>query len=89
MGSMHTGLEEDKEGLQRLAAFYRERVQGGVGLIVTGGFSPNHWIGTDQGKIQMGKTGPFHQTQQLGVQILKRDPVHGQAFDFPGRKGPA
>ena len=41
MGSMHTGLEEDKSGLQRLAAFYRERAQGGAGLIVTGGFSPN------------------------------------------------
>lgn len=41
MGSMHTGLEEDKEGLQRLAAFYRERAQGGVGLIVTGGIAPN------------------------------------------------
>lgn len=41
MGSMHTGLEEDKEGLQRLAAFYRERAQHGVGLIVTGGISPN------------------------------------------------
>lgn len=41
MGSMHTGLEEDKQGLQRLAAFYRERAQGGVGLIVTGGFAPN------------------------------------------------
>ncbi len=41
MGSMHTGLEEDKVGLQRLAAFYRERAQGGAGLIVTGGFSPN------------------------------------------------
>lgn len=41
MGSMHTGLEEDKESLERLAAFYRERALGGVGLIVTGGFSPN------------------------------------------------
>ena len=41
MGSMHTGLEEDKEGLQRLAAFYRERAQGGVALIVTGGFAPD------------------------------------------------
>ncbi|WCE30662.1 NADPH-dependent 2,4-dienoyl-CoA reductase [Vibrio sp. SCSIO 43137] len=41
MGSMHTGLEEHKEGLQRLAAFYEERAKGGVGLIVTGGFSPN------------------------------------------------
>ena len=41
MGSMHTGLEEEKEGLYRLAAFYRERAQGGVGLIVTGGIAPN------------------------------------------------
>lgn len=41
MGSMHTGLEEDKGGLHRLAAFYRERAQGGVGLIVTGGFAPD------------------------------------------------
>lgn len=41
MGSMHTGLEEHKEGLHKLAAFYEERAKGGVGLIVTGGFSPN------------------------------------------------
>jgi 2,4-dienoyl-CoA reductase (NADPH2) len=41
MGSMHTGLEEDKESLNRLAQFYRERALGGAGLIVTGGFSPN------------------------------------------------
>lgn len=41
MGSMHTGLEEDKGSLNRLAEFYRERALGGVGLIVTGGFAPN------------------------------------------------
>ncbi len=41
MGSMHTGLEEDKLGLDRLAEFYRERALGGVGLIVTGGIAPN------------------------------------------------
>ncbi|TAL63046.1 MAG: NADPH-dependent 2,4-dienoyl-CoA reductase [Legionella sp.] len=41
MGSMHTGLEEDKEDLRRLATFYRERALGGAGLIVTGGFAPN------------------------------------------------
>ena len=40
MGSMHTGLEEDRN-LERLAQFYRERALGGVGLIVTGGFAPN------------------------------------------------
>lgn len=41
MGSMHTGLEEAPQGFERLAAFYAERARGGVGLIVTGGFSPN------------------------------------------------
>lgn len=42
MGSMHTGLEEEKGGFEKLAAFYKERALGGVGLIVTGGISPNH-----------------------------------------------
>ncbi|WP_323753829.1 NADPH-dependent 2,4-dienoyl-CoA reductase [Marinobacter sp.] len=41
MGSMHTGLEEVKQGFERLAAFYAERARGGVGLIVTGGIGPN------------------------------------------------
>ena len=41
MGSMHTGLEEEKNGFDKLAAFYEERAKGGVGLIVTGGISPN------------------------------------------------
>ena len=41
MGSMHTGLEEAPDGLNRLAAFYAERALGGVGLIVAGGLSPN------------------------------------------------
>ena len=41
MGSMHTGLEEKDQTGERLAAFYRARAKGGVGLIVTGGFSPN------------------------------------------------
>ena len=49
MGSMHTGLEEEKNGYERMAAFYAERARGGVGLIVTGGIAPN---------IQ-GWTGPF------------------------------
>ena len=49
MGSMHTGLEEEKNGIERIATYYAERAKGGVGLIVTGGISPN---------IQ-GWTGPF------------------------------
>jgi 2,4-dienoyl-CoA reductase (NADPH2) len=41
MGSMHVGLEEAKDGFNRMAAFYAERARGGVGLIVTGGIAPN------------------------------------------------
>ncbi|MBN1945608.1 MAG: FAD-dependent oxidoreductase [Bradymonadales bacterium] len=41
MGSMHTGLEDITSGTHRLAAFYRERARGEVGLIITGGFAPN------------------------------------------------
>ncbi len=49
MGSMHTGLEEPggllhyfvAGELNEMAAFYRERAKGGVGLIVTGGVAPN------------------------------------------------
>lgn len=40
MGSMHTGLEDGRD-LRPLAAFFRERAAGGVGLIVTGGIAPN------------------------------------------------
>lgn len=42
MGSMHTNLEEEKGGFAKLAEFYAARARGGVGLIVTGGISPNY-----------------------------------------------
>jgi 2,4-dienoyl-CoA reductase (NADPH2) len=41
MGSMHTGLEAHPERFAELARFYADRARGGVGLIVTGGFSPS------------------------------------------------
>lgn len=44
MGSMHTGIEEAKNGFVRLARFYGERAAGECGLIVTGGIAPN-WEG--------------------------------------------
>lgn len=46
MGSMHTGLEEPggffKTDLNELAEFYAHRARGNIGLIVTGGISPNN-----------------------------------------------
>lgn len=46
MGSMHTGLEEEKNGFERMAAYFAARAAGGVGLMVTGGVSPNRvgWL---------------------------------------------
>lgn len=46
MGSMHTGLEEERGGFAKLAAYFAERARGGVGLIVTGGVAPNRegWV---------------------------------------------
>ena len=41
MGSMHTNLEEIENGFKKMAAFYKERAIGQVGLIVTGGIAPN------------------------------------------------
>jgi len=41
MGSMHTRLESEPDGSARIAAFYAERVRGGVALIITGDYSPD------------------------------------------------
>jgi 2,4-dienoyl-CoA reductase (NADPH2) len=46
MGSMHTGLEDRFYNYPKLAAYFRERAKGGIGLIVTGGISPSRqgWL---------------------------------------------
>ncbi len=53
MGSMHTGLEDRARDFPQLAAYFAERAAGGVGLIVTGGFSPNivGWLKPFAGKL--------------------------------------
>ena len=53
MGSMHTGLEEAKNGFHRMAAYFAERARGEVGLIVTGGVAPNRagWVGPFSAKL--------------------------------------
>ena len=53
MGSMHTGLEEVKNGYVRMASYFEARAKGGVGLIVTGGISPNFrgWVAPFSSKL--------------------------------------
>lgn len=61
MGSMHTGLEETKNGFEKMAAYFGERARGGVGLIVTGGFAPN----------LSGRVAPFSAQLSFSWQVRK------------------
>lgn len=70
MGSMHTGLEEHPNGSARLAAFYAERARAGVGLIVTGGISPNQ-----HGVVHAGASIFDHENQIPHHKIIT-DEVH-------------
>ena len=62
MGSMHTGLEEKKNGLEKIAAYYAERAKGGVGLIVSGGIAPNiqGWTGPFSARMSTKKHAKHH-----------------------------
>ncbi len=62
MGSMHTGLEETKDGYNKMATFFGERAKGGVGLIVTGGVAPNWegWVKPFAGKLTSKKLAKKH-----------------------------
>lgn len=53
MGSMHTGLEDRAGDYDKLAAYFGERAEGGVGLIVTGGIAPSlvGWLAPFGGKL--------------------------------------
>jgi 2,4-dienoyl-CoA reductase (NADPH2) len=63
MGSMHTGLEEEKNGIHKIATYYAERAKGGVGLIITGGISPNiqGWTGPFAARMSSKKHAKQHQ----------------------------
>ena len=63
MGSMHTGLEEEKDGFERMAAYFAERARGQVGLIVTGGIAPSRagWVGPFAAKLTTRSEAKKHQ----------------------------
>ena len=73
MGSMHTGLEEEKGGFDKLAAFYEARAKGGVGLIVTGGISPN----------TRGRLAPFGCELSKFWQVSKHQKVTDAVHKYP------
>lgn len=76
MGSMHTGLEEEKHGFTKLAAFYAERAKGGVGLIITGGISPNF----------RGNLVPFGCQLSFWWQVAKHKKITEAVHQYAGAK---
>lgn len=61
MGSMHTGLEERKGGWERQAEYFRQRAEGGVGIIVSGGIGPNEeGVGVQGGAILVDESQVAH-----------------------------
>ena len=70
MGSLHTRLENETDGVHRLAEFYAARARGGVGLIVTGGVSPNF-----EGRVEQGAW-VLDSAQQLSQHIPIVQAVH-------------
>ena len=80
MGSMHTGLEDQKDS-SKLARYFTDRAKGGVGLIVTGGYAPNifGWLSPFASKLtsksELGKhrkvTEAVHKHEgKIALQIL-------------------
>ncbi|WP_089603767.1 NADPH-dependent 2,4-dienoyl-CoA reductase [Acinetobacter piscicola] len=77
MGSMHTGLEDRFYNYPKLAAYFGERAKGGVGLIITGGISPNRqgWLLPAGGTMNnIGDIAPHrlvtHAVHKHGAKIL-------------------
>ena len=72
MGSMHTGLEDRASDFERLARYFAERAAGGVGLIVTGGISPNivGWLKPLGGKLSA--------RREIARHRKVTDAVHGE-----------
>ena len=72
MGSMHTGLEEEANGYEKMAQYFGERAKGGVGIIVTGGISPDFF-----GKVHP-KASSFTKKSQVAEHKIVTDEVHKQ-----------
>jgi 2,4-dienoyl-CoA reductase (NADPH2) len=64
MGSMHTRLESADRPAERLAAFYAARARGGVGMVITGGVSPDSpgRMEEDSSIFDRADQIPFHRT---------------------------
>ncbi|MFO8142070.1 MAG: NADPH-dependent 2,4-dienoyl-CoA reductase, partial [Marinobacter sp.] len=75
MGSMHTGLEDRFWNIHKLARYFAERAEGGVGLMVTGGYSPN----------LVGQLAPLSSTMNNRATALLHRHVTGAVHEAGGK----
>jgi 2,4-dienoyl-CoA reductase (NADPH2) len=86
---MHTRLECEPDGGERLAAFYAERARGGASLIVTGGVAPDRagLLERDADALDDAGRIPFHRqitdaVHAAGARICYWDPGSGSARNW-------
>ena len=70
MGSMHTGLEELPNGFEAMAEYFATRARGEVGLMITGGVSPN-----EEGRLWPGAI-CFNQENEISKHKIITEAVH-------------
>ena len=95
MGSMHTGLEGhsipkflvpllkpdvNHDTLHAMAAYFTERAQGGVGLMVTGGIAPNKagWVGPFAAKLTTASEMELHKEVTSAVHSVQIPTTTGE-----------
>lgn len=74
MGSMHTFLEEAPNGFERMASYFAERANGGVGMIITGGFAPNEVGAGFQGGSKLSTQQECQQHRLITSAVHEADP---------------
>lgn len=70
MGSMHTGLEELPNGFEAMAEYFATRARGEVGLMITGGVSPN-----EEGRLWPGAI-CFNHENEISKHKIITEAVH-------------
>ena len=74
MGSMHTGLEDFFWDIPKMAEYVATRARGGVGLIITGGYSP-----TKRGWLK-----PFASEMSTRIQAERHRRITGAVHEAEG-----
>jgi len=85
-GASHGHQHADHSSLDRMAAYFRRRALGGVGLMVTGGISPNMhgWVGPFAAQLTNEREMEKHKVVTEAVQSVEV-PIYGSRETVPSK----